>query len=223
MAKNLFSNGVDKALDILKSYLFYVNFDISDPNSSIMKVFQGYGGGTGTNALTIRARQAKWAGRSFDDLSTVFMGSKINYPGMPKVDGDLKIQFDEFQDTLVIKFLSAWMNLIFNSNFNTEGNTFDATSDNVTKGGASSVTKKDYSCDISVYITDSTTNAFVPIYCKFYNCYPKEFADMNLDTTQNGNVKPDITFRYDYFEYKNSTDYSNVQTNTPQGNKFYQD
>lgn len=219
MPKSLFNNGVDKALDILKTYLFYVKFDI-EAGTALENVLKAYGGAN-NNALTIRARQAKWAGKSFEDLSTIFMGSKVNYPGMPKVDGDLKIVFDEFQDTQVIKFLSAWMNLMFNSNFSkdTDAQDNDLT-DSITKGGSYSSAKKDYSCDISVYITDSTTNYEVPIYCKFYNCYPKQFADMSLDSTQNGNVKPDIDFRYDYFEYKNSPNYNPKATLGPRGTAF---
>lgn len=220
MSKSLFNNGVDKALDILKTYLFYIRFDIDDNDSKLATILDKYGGGIGNNAITIRARQAKWAGKQFDELSTIFMGSKVNYPGMPKVDGDLKIQFDEFQDTRVITFFSSWMNLIFNSNFNGVDSYDGDIAGKITQGGSLSSAKKDYSCDISVYITDSTTNYEVPVYCKFYNCFPKEFADISLDSTQNGSVKPDITFKYDYFEYKSSSNVSNTNVDGPMGMRF---
>lgn len=221
MSKSLFNNGVDKALDILKSYLFYIRFNIDDQKSKIGQIYSKFGGGA-NNALTIRARQAKWAGKSFDELSTIFMASKVTYPGMPKVDGELKINFDEFQDTLVIKFFSAWMNLIYNSNFSTSKDSFDdSITSNITQGGSVTSQKKDYSCDISVYITDSTTNYSVPIYCKFYNCFPKELTEMSLDTTNNASVKPEITFKYDYFEYKDSTDKGPDYSNGPLGQNLY--
>jgi len=219
MPKSLFNNRVDKAVDILKSYLFYVQFNVLN-GTHLKNVFDHFSGGQDNYALTMRARSAKWAGRTFDELSTTFMASKIFYPGMPKVDGDLQINFDEFQDTKIINTMTAWMNLIFNSNFSMTEDTLDKEYLNSVEGGATSNYKKDYSCDISVYITTSDTESLVPIYCKFYNCFPKEFHDMSLDTTQNANVKPEIIFKYDYFEYKMNTEKGATNLDGPMGQAF---
>lgn len=54
--------------------------------------------------------------------------------------------------------------------------------------------------DITIKVLNSHKNPVVQIY--YYDCFPTDLSEVNLDTTQSDIVYPEatVTFRYNYFE-----------------------
>ena len=88
-AMSVFTTKIKNEQDLTKSWLFLVNFKFD--NKDLEDLLDA-------DEMLLRAKTASIPGKSFGELTTEFMGSKLVYPGKATVDGDLSIQFDEFQD-----------------------------------------------------------------------------------------------------------------------------
>lgn len=184
-AMSVFTTKIKNAPDLTKTWLFLVNFKFD--NKDLEDLLDA-------DEMLLRAKTATIPGKSFGELTTEFMGSKLVYPGKATVDGDLSIQFDEFQDMKISKILHRWSNLMFNHAIDED---IDATG---ITGGAYSNYLKDYSATIIVDIYDSTLTNKLPISYKFRFAWPKEIASAELNMDGDSKLTRSVTFKYSTFE-----------------------
>lgn len=187
MAENkmsVFTTKIKNLPDVAKQYLFQVTFKFDD--SALQDML-------GVEDLMLRAKTASMPGKSFGELATEFMGSKLVYPGKATVDGDLQITFDEFQDLFITKTFHRWQNLMFNHAL--EGD-IDAQG---TTGGAYSNYIKDYTATITVDMYSSTFEEKLPVSFEFKFAWPKEFPQTELNMEGDGKVQRQVTFKYSTF------------------------
>lgn len=184
-AMSVFTTKIKNEQDLTKTWLFLVNFKFD--NKDLEDLLDA-------DEMLLRAKTATIPGKSFGELTTEFMGSKLVYPGKATVDGDLSIQFDEFQDMKISKILHRWSNLMFNHAIDDD---IDATG---VTGGAYSNYLKDYSATIIVDIYDSTLTHKLPISYKFRFAWPKEIASAELNMEGDSKLTRSVTFKYSTFE-----------------------
>lgn len=184
-AMSVFTTKIKNEQDLTKTWLFLVNFKFD--NKDLEDLLDA-------DEMLLRAKTATIPGKSFSELATEFMGSKLVYPGKATVDGDLTIQFDEFQDMKISKILHRWSNLMFNHAIDDD---IDA---NGVTGGAYSNYLKDYSATIIVDIYDSTLTHKLPISYKFRFAWPKEIASAELNMEGDSKLTRSVTFKYSTFE-----------------------
>lgn len=188
MAENnmsVFTTKIKNLPDLVKQYLFQVTFQFDNKELADM---------LGAEDLMLRAKTASIPQKTFGELSTEYMGSKLVYPGKATVDGDLTIQFDEFQDMTISKLLHRWSNLMFNHAIDDD---IDATG---VTGGAYSNYIKDYTATITVDLYDSTLTNKLPISYKFRFAWPKEIASAELNMEGDAKVTRSVTFKYSTYE-----------------------
>ncbi len=108
MAKfnNIYTSSLANSKDLLTSWQFQVIIDVST-SSPLTNVFK-------SDELLLRARTAKIPGKSFGVLETNFMNSKKKYKGKCVVDGQLSVEFDEFQDLYVTQVFHKWQAIMYN-------------------------------------------------------------------------------------------------------------
>lgn len=188
MAENnmsVFTTKIKNLPDLAKSYLFQVQFQFDNKELADL---------LGAEDLMLRAKTASIPQKSFGELSTEYMGSKLVYPGKATVDGDLSITFDEFQDMTISKTLHRWSNLMFNHAIDD-----DIDASGIT-GGAYSNYLKDYTATIIVDMYDSTLTNKLPISYKFRFAWPKEISSAELNMEGDSKVQRSVTFKYSTYE-----------------------
>lgn len=179
--------------DLLKNWMFEIRIEPTNPNSSLTTIL----GNDYSEDLRITARTAAIPEKSFGELATEFMGSKLLYPGKANISGDLSVSFDEFQGMENSRLLYMWQNLMFNQNFGTDAIT---NLNDINTGGAASNDSKDYSATITVLMVDSTTKKHLPVGFKFYRCWPKTVASVELGYEQEAKVQRVVTFSYSHWD-----------------------
>lgn len=187
MAENkmsVFTTKIKNLPDLAKQYLFQVTFKFDNQELADL---------LGVEDLMLRAKTASMPAKSFGELTTEYMGSKLVYPGKATVDGDLSIQFDEFQDMLISKTLHRWQNLMFNHAIDDD---IDARG---TTGGAYSNYLKDYTATITVELYDSTLTTKLPIRYVFKFAWPKEVSSAELNMEGDAKITRSVTFKYSTF------------------------
>lgn len=184
-AMSVFTTKIKNTQDLTKTWLFLVNFKFD--NKDLEDLLEA-------DEMLLRAKTASIPGKSFGELTTEFMGSRLVFPGKATVDGDLSIQFDEFQDMKISKILHRWSNLMYNHAIDED---IDATG---VTGGAYSNYLKDYSATIIVDIYDSTLTHKLPISYKFRFAWPKEIASAELNMEGDTKLTRSVTFKYSTFE-----------------------
>ena len=174
--------------DLAKQYLFQVRF-LFDSGSPLKDILNA-------DDLMIRARTASIPSKSFNELDTQYMGTKLLYPGKATVNGDLEIQWDEFQDLTVSEALHRWSNLLMNQGFREDigGST------NYTTGGAYSNFAPDYCATVDLVLFDSTLNSPLPLKWRMYRVWPKNISNFGMDQNADGKVTRSATFSYSTFE-----------------------
>lgn len=188
MAENnmsVFTTKIKNLPDLAKSYLFQVQFQFDNKELADL---------LGAEDLMLRAKTASIPQKSFSELTTEYMGSKLVYPGKATVDGDLSITFDEFQDMTISKTLHRWSNLMFNHAIDD-----DIDASGIT-GGAYSNYLKDYTATIIVDMYDSTLTNKLPISYKFRFAWPKEISSAELNMEGDSKVQRSVTFKYSTYE-----------------------
>ena len=186
MAENnmsVFTSKIKNLPDLAKQYLFQVVFQFE--NDTLKNILNA-------DDLILRAKTASIPAKSFGELTTEYMGSKLVYPGKATVDGDLSITFDEFQDMMVSTVLHKWSNLMYN---HSAGDDLDAGTP-----GAFSNKLSDYTATITVYLYDSTLNTKLPIAYKFKWAWPKEIASAELNMEGDSKIQRQVTFKYSTYE-----------------------
>lgn len=186
MAENnmsVFTTNIKNLPDLAKQYLFQVVFEFD--NDELRDLLNA-------EDLILRAKTATIPAKSFGELTTEYMGSKLVYPGKATVDGDLSITFDEFQDMMVSRVLHKWSNLMYN---HSSGDDIDAGTP-----GAFSNYLKDYTATITVYLYDSTLKTKLPVAYKFKYAWPKEIASAELNMEGDAKIQRQVTFKYSTYE-----------------------
>lgn len=174
--------------DLAKQYLFQVRF-LYESGSGLSAVLNA-------DDFMIRARTASLPQKTFGQMDTQYMGTKLVYPGKMTVDGDFEVQWDEFQDLTISTALHRWANMIVNQGFKDD----IGGSSNNTTGGAISNYIKDYSCTVEVLLYDSTLNNLLPVKWRLYRVWPKTIANVGLDQNGDGKITRNCTFSYSTFE-----------------------
>lgn len=174
--------------DLAKQYLFQVQFYF-ESGSPLTQILD-------REDLMIRARTASIPSKSFNELDTQYMGTKLLYPGKATVNGDLEIQWDEFQDLTVSEALHRWANLLMNQGFRDDigGST------NTTTGGAYSNYAADYCATVDLVLFDSTLKNALPLKWRMYRVWPKTISNFGMDQNADGKVTRSATFSYSTFE-----------------------
>lgn len=188
MANNMsvFTSNLANTRDLAKSYLFQVIFE-PEEGSSVAAIMN-------TDSLTLKARSATLPAKSFGELTTEYLGTKLVFPGKATIDGEFTVKFDEFQDMEISKVFHAWQQLIFNHGFRNDFAQGDVT------GGASSNRMTDYTSMIRIRLWDSALKEVLPIEYRFYYCFPKETQAFEMDMEGDSKIQRSITFRYSTFE-----------------------
>lgn len=181
---SVFTTKLKNKPDLVKSWLFLVNFKFD--NKDLEDVLE-------PEDMLLQARTGSIPGKTFGELVTEFMGSKLVYPGKATVDGTLTIRFDEFQDMKIGKILHRWSNLLYN---HTQEDDIDS---NGSTGGAVSNYLQDYAATITIDIYDSTLENKLPISYKFKFCWPKEISPAELDMESETKLARSVQFRYSTF------------------------
>lgn len=186
---SIFNIGVPN-VDVMKKYLFELEFKPTGENNTLKQIFTGNGK---RPAFTVRANTAVIPGKSFGEISVHHMGTAMFYPGKAVTDGELSVTFDEYQDMYVSEALYQWQNMIQN----TGGVDADDISAELTDtlGASTSNSIKDYSATITLRLYDST-NTLLPYAYKFLYCFPKDFQQADLAYEDDGKVTRQVTFKY---------------------------
>jgi hypothetical protein len=171
--------------DLAKQYLFEVYFLFDNGLKNVLD----------QEDLKIKARTANLPTKTFNELDTQYMGTKLLYPGKATISGDLEIQWDEFQDMTVSEQLHKWANMLMNQGFKDDiGGGSDMT------GGAISNYASQYCATIDIRLYDSTLKNMLPIKWRLYRCWPKSISNFGLDHNADGKVTRNATFSYSNFE-----------------------
>ena len=171
--------------DLAKQYLFEVYFLFDNGLKNVLD----------QEDLKIKARTANLPTKTFNELDTQYMGTKLLYPGKATISGDLEIQWDEFQDMTISEQLHKWANMLMNQGFKDDiGGGSDMT------GGAISNYASQYCATIDLRLYDSTLKNMLPIKWRLYRCWPKSISNFGLDHNADGKVTRNATFSYSNFE-----------------------
>ena len=184
---SVFTTNLINMQDLAKAFLFQVRF-IYEKGSALSAILD-------TDDFMIKARTASLPQKSFNELDTQYMGSKLIYPGKATVSGDFSVQFDEFQDMRISIALHQWTNMIFNQGFNNDISTFG----NLT-GGAISNQAKDYTATTEILLYDSTLRNLLPVKWVLYRVWPKQVNSFGLDHNGEAKITREATFSYSNFE-----------------------
>lgn len=183
---NIFSSNITNTQDLAKSYLFQVIFE-PEAASALSSILD-------KEELILKAKSATLPAKSFGELTTEYMGSKLVFPGKATMDGEFTIKFDEFQDMNISKTFHRWQSLIYNHGFEGDIGNIGIT------GGASSNFLKDYTCKIDVVLWDSELRTKLPVKYRFYFCFPKEVQAFEMDMEGDSKIQRSVTFKYSTFE-----------------------
>lgn len=186
---SVFTSNLVNMKDLAKQYLFQIRF-LYEKGSDLANILD-------IEDLMIKARTASLPQKSFNELETQYMGSKLLYPGKATVSGDFNVRWDEFQDLSVSVALHRWSNLMFNQGFK---NDISYGTNNQKTGGASSNYAKDYTCTAEILLFDSTLNNVLPVKWCLYRVWPKTISSFGLDQDADGKITREATFSYSNFE-----------------------
>lgn len=146
------------------------------------------GNAINTEGLTIRAKTASIPSRGNESIDSFFMGMKQIFPGRPTFTNTLSVTLDETEDQIVTKALYAWRNRIFDTNPQSK-----------TAGYSQAINKRALSASITLrqykYNGVKLDNDIV-----FYNAWPSEVGDVELNMTGSEKVVYSVTFTYDYWK-----------------------
>lgn len=184
---NVFTSKIINLPDLAKQYLYQTKFTPTNGGNSVLNnIFE-------SEDLMIRAKTISMPSKSFNELTTSYLGSEIKYPGKPTIAGTFSIQFDEFQDLYISNCFYQWQNIMYNQDFTIN------TSNQYT-GGAISNRLSDYTCNVDVILYDSTLKTKLPYFYRYYLVWPKEISQAELSQEGDQKITRQITFQYSTFE-----------------------
>lgn len=193
---SVFTNELNSLPDLAKNFLFQA-IVIPEEGTPLATFFKEIGG---TSQFMIRCRKASIPKKSFEgNFETHYMGSKKKFPGKAVVDGDMTLEFDEFQDLIVSKMLHGWQNLIYDQSINEDGGDLMSTN-NQLSGGSVSNYLKDYTAKIQIVLYDSTKKKRLPVGWVCYQCWPNDVSEVSLGYEESGKLTRSVTFSYNTWQ-----------------------
>lgn len=142
-----------------------------------------------TDEMLLRARTATIPAAQVTTLETDFMGMKQFYAGNTTLGHTLSIDFDEFEDQKIYKYLYEWTNAIFNfSNEQAGGRRVIGAAD-----------KEKYSTDIELKLLKGDGEQLGKK-IKFVNAWIQSFNEGSLAYGDASKITYSATFQYDYFK-----------------------
>jgi hypothetical protein len=146
-------------------------------------------GGKSAPMITAYARSVTFPGRQNSVLTDDYQGWKTHYPGKMDMGENVSISFAERQDGAILRVIQAWQELINSTRPDSVRGSFQYTGD----------FKRDLVGTMAVTMlrTDGSQTGMSGWY---YNVWPSNRNQVNLDMTSEDFVKPDIEFVYDWTE-----------------------
>lgn len=197
---NVFTSGIANLPDLAKKFLFQVRFQW---DNATIKALIGAGNadaavsdGDITESIILRAKTATIPAKEFTDMTTEYMGTKLNFPGKMNISGEMSITFDEFQDLVVTGIFHNWQNLIVKQGWSKDLST---TNDQYT-GGSKTNYANQYMATIDIIMYDSTLQEKLPYVWRLYRCWPKNMSTVDLGMEDDGKVQRQVTFAYSAWE-----------------------
>lgn len=191
--------------DLAKNYLWQATFVPHQTNGPLQELFNDAGG---ADTISYRCRTATIPERTIENsLETHWLGSKMIYPGKSKMDGEITLKFDEFQDWKVSHLFHNWMSLIYNSDIGQDGGDIAVETDTIAaqyKGAAYSNNVSDYSSKIVLKCYDSTLDRGSSKDYVLYYAWPKTIASVDLDQSGSDKIERSVTFVYSTFQILSS-------------------
>jgi len=165
--------------DIQRNFMF----EVIIPNIGAMT-----DGAIDVEGLTIRTKTCAIPSRGNEEIESYFQGMKQLFPGRPTFSNKLAVALDETEDQIVGKALYAWRQKIF-----------DIDPSSPTAGYSHAPNKRALSTTIILrqyaYNGMSLENDFV-----FYNAWPSDVGDIELNMTGNEKVSYAVTFTFDFWK-----------------------
>lgn len=203
MAENnmsIYTTELNTLPDLAKNYLFQAII-VPEAGTPLATLFEQIGG---TQQFMLRCKKASIPKKSFDGtFETHYMGSKKKFPGKAVVDGDMTLEFDEFQDLVTTQMLHAWQNLIYDQSINEDGGDITSTGSQLS-GGAVSNYLKDYTAKIQIVLYDSTKKKRLPFGWVCYQCWPNEVSEVSLAQDGSEKIVRGATFSYNTWQMVNA-------------------
>lgn len=196
---NVFTSEIDTFADLAKNFLWQAVL-LPEEGTPLATLFKQLGG---TRQFTLRCRLASLPERSIEgELETHWQGSKKVYPGRTKLDGEITLKFDEFQDWTTSHMIHSWFNLIHNNDIKLDGGDAGTYFDQKT-GAAVSNYMKDYCAKLKLTCFDSRLSAGMPHDYTLYYCWPKNLAQTSLDQEGSEKITREVTIRYSTYQETN--------------------
>ena len=196
---NVFTSEIDNYKDLAKDYLWQAVI-IPEEGTPLAVLFKQLGG---TRQFTLRCKMASLPERSVEsELETHWQGSKKVFPGRTKLDGEMQMKFDEFQDWTTSHMLHSWSNLIHNCDIGQDGGDAGVYFEQKT-GAAVSNYMRDYSAKIKLTCFDSRLADGSPHDYTCYYCWPKTINGATLDQESSNKIVREASFRYSTFQETN--------------------
>ena len=196
---NVFTSEIDTFSDLAKNFLWQAVL-LPEEGTPLASLFKQLGG---TRQFTLRCRLASLPERSIEgELETHWQGSKKVFPGRTKLDGEITLKFDEFQDWTTSHMIHSWFNLIHNNDIKLDGGDAGTYFDQKT-GAAVSNYMKDYSAKLKLTCFDSRLSAGMPHDYTLYYCWPKNLAQTSLDQEGSEKITREVTIRYSTYQETN--------------------
>ena len=193
---NVFTSSINNLPDLAKNFLWQAII-IPEEGTPLATLFKNLGG---TEQFTLRCKKITIPERSIDStLETHYMGSKKTYPGRTKMDGEMNLSFDEYQDFTTSNMIHSWLSLIYNGDIGEDGGDI-ATGFGQLTGGAVSNYMKDYSSKIKITIFDSTLKNRLGYEWILYQCWPKTMSSVELNQEGQEKIQREATFFYNTYE-----------------------
>ena len=196
---NVFTSEIDTFADLAKNFLWQAVL-LPEEGTPLATLFKQLGG---TRQFTLRCSLASLPERSIEgELETHWQGSKKVFPGRTKLDGEITLKFDEFQDWTTSHMIHSWFNLIHNNDIKLDGGDAGTYFDQKT-GAAVSNYMKDYSAKLKLTCFDSRLSAGMPHDYTLYYCWPKNLAQTSLDQEGSEKITREVTIRYSTYQETN--------------------
>lgn len=196
---NVFGEAKRVGVDLAKKFLFQVELEFPEKETSAF-----FEETLKREDFVFRAKTATIPAKEFTDMTTEYMGLKLNYPGKVNTAGEMTITFDEFQDGWVSKAFHTWQQLIVNTGFQ---------DDEIWKQSIAPLTGGAYTNNIqllcaNIKITMYTSNLkdSLPVVWRLYRCWPKNLASVDLGQEDDGKVQRSVTFSYSNWELIDAED-----------------
>lgn len=197
---SIYTTELNTVPDLAKNFLFQAII-VPEAGTPLANLFEQIGG---NQQFMLRCKKASIPKKSFEgNFETHYMGSKKKFPGKAVVDGDMTLEFDEFQDLITTQMLHAWQNLIYDQSINEDGGDITSTG-NQLSGGAVSNYLKDYTAKIQIVLYDSTKKKRLPFGWVCYQCWPNEVGEVSLDQAGTEKVVRTATFSYNTWQMVNA-------------------